>query len=171
MSQSGCSTSPTPCQKSSRRNKKNKLSNDAKTNVLCDLLATKYLNKMRDSELAPQSTPLFPVTTNLVLMIQGKTILNHYTRQLLRERIGDDQHQEYIRNKFKWDVHAYGHINWEALKKFLKSLLLQQLANASKLAHNWLPLGQLLEQDAAAKLIASKCPCCLKAVESFAHML
>jgi hypothetical protein len=51
-------------------------------------------------------------------------------------------------------------IDWQALEKFSKSVTIPELSNASKLAHNWLPLGQrrqLLEADDEAKLQASLC--------------
>jgi hypothetical protein len=155
------------------KTKKQDLGNDARVNVLCDFLATRYLNQMREGPLAPQSTPLRPVSVPIVITVKGHTISNHYTRRL-HEEIGDDRHQEYVRHKFNWDMQAHSSIDWQALEKFSKSVTLPDLSNASKLAHNWLPLGQrrqLLEEDDAAKLQASLCPCCLKEVETFEHLL
>ena len=166
----------TPSHVKSHQDKKkhpSKLPHDARTNILCDRLCNLYLENIREGEWVPQHVPLRPHSLPIELKIEGKVILSHYTKRL-HEEIGDDRHQDYVRTKFKWNAQTYAYIDWESIERVANKVTLTQMATVSKLAHNWLPLGQrrqLMESDAKAKEEASKCPCCLKAVETFGHML
>jgi hypothetical protein len=50
--------------------KQQDLGNDARVNALCDFLATHYLNQTREGPLAPQSTPLRPVSVLIVISVK-----------------------------------------------------------------------------------------------------
>ena len=145
------------------------LDRPAQVNILCDKLATLYMDSMLLGPMTAIHTPGRPQS----LPIEVQVINSHYTKRLHKE-IGAGYHQDYVCKKFKWSQQTYAWIDWTAIKNVAKKTSINQLATISKLMHNWLPLGQKRKQLALTKevkAIAENCPCCWKQPETFIHFL
>ena len=144
----------------------------AQLNVLCDQMATNQLKRQRTNAWeATQTCPLPPRNLPVEVKIGRQIISSHYVKRL-REEIGIDRHRSFLQAKYKWSDQVWVTIAWESFEHRASRPNLDQLANRSKIVHNWLNLGSQRARHGRCPdtLLESRCPFCTSA-EDFQHLL